>query len=122
LRKCGIHWDKLGNSRGTADIEFFGEKEAAIAIAELNSKFFINKNKIDSDINGQPMYVQYARRRDGGRMRDGDRPRFRRGGLRLGRRRDNNNFNNNNNNNRDNNNNNNNRDGGDMQGRNDGGN
>jgi len=41
LKRCGIHWDDLGNSLGTADIEYFNEDNAKRAIKEYhsNSKF-----------------------------------------------------------------------------------
>jgi hypothetical protein len=37
LKRCGIHWDNLGNSLGTADIEFYKAEDAAKAIEEYNS-------------------------------------------------------------------------------------
>ena len=37
LKRCGIHWDNLGNSKGTADIEFLKPEDAQKAIAEFNS-------------------------------------------------------------------------------------
>lgn len=72
LKKCGIHWDKLGNSRGTAEVEFETIEEAKQAIEKYHN-FDTGK--------GNSIYVQFARRRI---------PRskftFRKGGLRLGRR------------------------------------
>jgi RNA recognition motif-containing protein len=36
LRKCGIHWDLLGNSKGTADVEYVNAEDAAKAIKDYN--------------------------------------------------------------------------------------
>ena len=38
LIKCGIHWDRLGNSKGTAYIQYENIPSARRAIEELNSK------------------------------------------------------------------------------------
>jgi RNA recognition motif-containing protein len=37
LKRCGIHWDILGNSLGTADVEYHNSEDAAKAIDEYNS-------------------------------------------------------------------------------------
>lgn len=36
LKRCGIHWDNLGGSKGTADIEYEKQEDAEKAIAEYN--------------------------------------------------------------------------------------
>lgn len=41
LKKCGIHWDQLGNSRGTADIVYFNRNDAIAAVEKLNGKIVI---------------------------------------------------------------------------------
>jgi THO complex subunit 4 len=41
LKRCGIHWDELGNSKGTADVEFLNPIDAKRAIEEFNSKILI---------------------------------------------------------------------------------
>lgn len=46
LKKCGIHWDLLGNSRGTADIVYFNKKDAIAAVEKLNGKFVIIQKKL----------------------------------------------------------------------------
>lgn len=38
LTRCGLHWDILGNSRGTADIEYETIEDAQEAIRSLDSK------------------------------------------------------------------------------------
>jgi RNA recognition motif-containing protein len=38
LRRCGIHWDNLGNSKGTADVEYERSDDARKAIDEFDSK------------------------------------------------------------------------------------
>jgi hypothetical protein len=43
LKRCGIHWDSLGNSMGTADLEFLNANDAQRAIDEFNSIDFKNK-------------------------------------------------------------------------------
>jgi RNA recognition motif-containing protein len=40
LKRCGIHWDNLGNSKGTADVEFEKPEDAKKAIDEYNSMSF----------------------------------------------------------------------------------
>ena len=37
LKRCGIRWDRLGNSLGTADIEYFSNEDAAKAIRSFDS-------------------------------------------------------------------------------------
>ncbi len=39
MKRCGIHWDKLGHSKGTADIEFETPEAAKKAINEYNSNY-----------------------------------------------------------------------------------
>jgi RNA recognition motif-containing protein len=39
LKRCGIHWDNLGNSKGTADVEFFKSEDAKKAVEEFDSSF-----------------------------------------------------------------------------------
>jgi RNA recognition motif-containing protein len=41
LKRCGIHWDILGNSLGTADIEYVNPEHAKKAIEDFNSKSLI---------------------------------------------------------------------------------
>jgi hypothetical protein len=36
LKRCGIHWDELGNSKGSADIEFYDAADARKAIKEYD--------------------------------------------------------------------------------------
>ena len=37
LKRCGIHWDQMGYSKGTADVEFNKPEDAKKAVDELNS-------------------------------------------------------------------------------------
>ncbi len=37
LKRCGIHWDNLGNSKGTADVEYERSENALKAIEEYDS-------------------------------------------------------------------------------------
>ena len=37
LKRCGIHWDLMGNSKGAADVEYENAKDAAKAIEEFDS-------------------------------------------------------------------------------------
>jgi RNA recognition motif-containing protein len=39
LKRCGVHWDNLGNSKGTADIEYFNTVDAQRAIKEFDGKY-----------------------------------------------------------------------------------
>jgi len=41
LKRCGIHWDKLGNSLGTADIEYYNSRDAEKAINDYDSIYFL---------------------------------------------------------------------------------
>ena len=50
LTRCGIKFDKLGASKGIADIEFSTHEECEKAIAELDN----------ADINGDKIKVKYA--------------------------------------------------------------
>jgi len=36
LKRCSIHWDPLGFSKGTADVEFEKPEDAAKAIKDFN--------------------------------------------------------------------------------------
>ena len=38
LTRCGVHFNKMGDSQGTADIEYETHEEAENAIKKLNSK------------------------------------------------------------------------------------
>lgn len=38
LTRCGVHFDKMGDSKGTADIEYESHEDAEKAIGKLNSK------------------------------------------------------------------------------------
>jgi RNA recognition motif-containing protein len=49
LKRCGIHFTKLGESKGTADIEFEKHFDAIKAIKKLNK----------STINGQTIFVKF---------------------------------------------------------------
>jgi len=40
LKRCGIHWDEIGFSKGTADVEFFRPEDAQKAIDEFNGKIY----------------------------------------------------------------------------------
>lgn len=42
LKRCGVHFDQLGNSKGTADIEFETHESAEKAITKLNRKNKLN--------------------------------------------------------------------------------
>jgi len=37
LKRCGIYWDNLGRSKGTAEVEFLKQEDAATALETLNS-------------------------------------------------------------------------------------
>ena len=50
LTRCGIKFDKLGTSKGIADIEFTTHEECKKAIEELDN----------ADINGEKIKVKYA--------------------------------------------------------------
>ena len=38
LKRCGVHWDEVGGSLGTADIEYYRAEDAYRAIEEYDSK------------------------------------------------------------------------------------
>jgi len=79
LTQCGIHWDRLGNSKGSASIEFDRVAACKAAIRDLNNQ----------TIAGLTLMVRFVRKNN---------VVFRKNGLRLGQRRNNNkNFNNSNN-------------------------
>jgi len=60
LKRCGVHWNEVGASNGTADIEFFNPIDASNAIKELDGKFkaFLNINLICSSENKRCEYVR----------------------------------------------------------------
>ncbi len=37
LKRCGIHWDEMGYSKGTADVEYFRTEDAKKAVEEYKS-------------------------------------------------------------------------------------
>ena len=39
LKKCGIHWDQLGNSRRTAEIEYLNVEAALEAVKQFHGKY-----------------------------------------------------------------------------------
>lgn len=49
LERCGIHWDKLGRSKGTAQVAYTSEDNAKKAIEQLNGK----------ELSGQSIKVDY---------------------------------------------------------------
>jgi len=67
LLQAGIHWDRIGNSKGTASIEFDDIGSCRRAIRELDNKV----------IAGSKVRVRFIKR---------SLARFRIGGLRLGNR------------------------------------
>ncbi len=69
LTQCGIHWDRLGNSKGTATVEFDILSSSRAAIRDLNNQ----------NIAGFYVKLRYVQR-GGNQM-------FRKSGLRLGNRR-----------------------------------
>jgi RNA recognition motif-containing protein len=38
LKKCVIHWDELGFSKGTAEVEYESPEDAQKAIKDFNGK------------------------------------------------------------------------------------
>lgn len=51
LVRLGINWNRLGKSRGTAEIEYQSAEDAASALEQLNGM----------EIEGRPIAVKYAR-------------------------------------------------------------
>ena len=49
LKRCGVHWDKVGNSTGVADVEYVNPKDAKEAVEYFNK----------AEIEGIFMKVQY---------------------------------------------------------------
>lgn len=49
LKRCGVHWDKIGNSTGVADVEYVNPKDAKEAVEYFNK----------AEIEGIFMKVQY---------------------------------------------------------------
>ena len=86
LRRCGINFTQLGQSKGTADIEFERHRDAVFAIRKLNR----------ADINGKMVFVRFSTLRSIGRIGRRIRIRSRNGNLIVRRRGVRNNNNNNN--------------------------
>jgi RNA recognition motif-containing protein len=51
LVRLGINWDRLGKSKGTAEIEYQSAEEAKAALEQLNGV----------ELEGRPLTVKYAR-------------------------------------------------------------
>ena len=58
LRRCGVNFTQLGQSKGTADIEFERHRDAVFAIRKLNR----------ADINGKMVFVRFSSLRSIGRI------------------------------------------------------
>ncbi len=86
LRRCGVNFTQLGQSKGTADIEFERHRDAVFAIRKLNR----------ADINGKMVFVRFSTLRSIGRIGRRIRIRSRNGNLIVRRRGVRNNNNNNN--------------------------
>ena len=86
LRRCGVNFTQLGQSKGTADIEFERHRDAVFAIRKLNR----------ADINGKMVFVRFSSLRSIGRIGRRIRIRSRNGNLIVRRRGVRNNNNNNN--------------------------
>ena len=56
LKRCGIHWDGLGKSKGTADVEYFNNEDATKAIKSYNS---IQIDYLDAECQGKLLRVEY---------------------------------------------------------------
>ena len=80
LRRCGVNFTQLGESKGTADVEFERHNDAVFAIRKLNR----------ANINGRIVFVRFSNLRSLRSVKRNFRGNFRRR----------NNFRNNNNNNR----------------------
>ncbi len=52
LKRCGIHWDPLGKSKGTAHIQYEKAEDAAKAISEYNG----------ADLDGNKLVVEYKKK------------------------------------------------------------
>jgi len=50
LKRCGIHWDDLGRSLCSADIEYYDPEDSKKAISEYNN----------AEVEGQSMVIEYA--------------------------------------------------------------
>ena len=58
LRRCGVNFTQLGQSKGTADVEFERHRDAVFAIRKLNG----------ADIDGKMVYVRFSNLRSIGRI------------------------------------------------------
>ena len=58
LKRCGIHWDKAGISKGTADIEYEIPSEAKKAKEFLDGKEHKIK-QLGSELEGQKISIEY---------------------------------------------------------------
>ena len=76
LRRCGVNFTQLGQSKGTADIEFERHRDAVFAIRKLNR----------ADINGKMVFVRFSTLRSIGRIGRRIRIRSRNGNLIVRRR------------------------------------
>ena len=64
MKRCGIHWDSLGNSKGTADLEFYKAEDASKAIEEYHSNLsyflLIFIYFLEARINDEVMEVKFS--------------------------------------------------------------
>ena len=64
MKRCGIHWDSLGNSKGTADLEFYKAEDASKAIEEYHSNLsyflLIFIYFLEARINDEIMEVKFS--------------------------------------------------------------
>jgi RNA recognition motif-containing protein len=59
LKRCGIHWDNLGNSKGTADVEYEKPDDARKAFDEFDSMNF--NYFLEAEIDGMAMKLTFAK-------------------------------------------------------------
>jgi RNA recognition motif-containing protein len=57
LKRCGIHWDKVGISLGSADIEYENFRDAEKAMQELDGNIIFNI-LLGQIIEGQRIYIE----------------------------------------------------------------
>lgn len=69
MKRCGLHWDELGNPKGTADIQYHTAEDAQKAIKDYNGAI----------INEVEMIVEYAPNRTGRKRTVGFRTKLGRG-------------------------------------------
>ena len=50
LKRCGIHWNNLGLSKGTADIEYMYPQDASRAKQDFNRKSMHIKNIVKTSL------------------------------------------------------------------------